>query len=202
MNCSPSRQWLGRQAYLPLWQQMQSRAADIAAGRADEVVWTCEHDAVYTTGRRGIDNRIGPLLPAPLITIDRGGETTFHGPGQLLLYPLIHLRRRAIGVRSYVALLEQSCIHLLADTGIRGARRPGFPGVWIDKAKVAAVGVRVSQGVAYHGMALNMDVDMHWFQAIRPCGLSLPPACAKDYGTLPSMNVMAEQWSTHMIALL
>jgi len=204
LPASPSlrRHWLGRQPYLPLWQRMQQRAADIAAGCGDEVIWTCEHEPVYTTGRRGIDNRVMHALPAPLIRIDRGGETTFHGPGQLLLYPVIHLRRRGIGVRDYVHMLEHSCIDLLAALDIDAGRRCGFPGVWVGAGKVAALGIRVSNGVAYHGMALNLDVDMHWFQAIKPCGLTLPAVNASACAKLPLPADMAENWSIRFAALM
>lgn len=202
LTIPPTCHWLGRQPYLPIWQQMQQRAANVAAGRAAEVIWSCEHDPVYTTGRRGIDNRVMSGLPAPLIRIDRGGETTFHGPGQLLLYPVIHLRRRAIGVRDYVHMLEQSCIDLLAELGIDATRRCGFPGVWIGGGKVAALGIRVSNGVAYHGMALNLDVDPHWFAAIKPCGLTLSAVNVGAYATPPPMAVMAENWWRGFAALL
>jgi len=198
----PAWQWLGHQPYLPMWERMQCRAADIAAGRDIEVIWACEHEPVYTTGRRGIDNRVMRELPAALVRIDRGGETTFHGPGQLLLYPVIHLRRRGLGVRDYVYRLEQSCIDMLAGMDIDAGRRCGFPGVWIGAGKVAALGVRVSNGVAYHGMALNLDVEAHWFQAIKPCGLTLLAVNAKAYGKLPPIAGVADQWCDHFTSLL
>ncbi|MDQ6993908.1 MAG: lipoyl(octanoyl) transferase LipB [Mariprofundus sp.] len=197
-----NQQWLGLQSYRPLWRRMQQRAIDIAAGGADEVIWTCEHEPVYTTGRRGIDNRVMSELPAELIRIDRGGETTFHGPGQLLLYPMIHLRKRQLGVRNYVHLLEQSCIELLASMDVTGVRRCGFPGVWLGQAKVAALGVRVSNGVAYHGMALNLNVDPCWFNAIQPCGLQLEAANLIDFALIPSMIDVAASWSRHLATLL
>ncbi|PIP02382.1 MAG: lipoyl(octanoyl) transferase [Zetaproteobacteria bacterium CG12_big_fil_rev_8_21_14_0_65_54_13] len=202
LSTRPAWHWLGRQPYLPLWHQMQQRAADIAAGSAAEEIWACEHDPVYTTGRRGIDNRTMRELPAQLIRIDRGGETTFHGPGQLLLYPVIDLRRRSIGVRDYVHMLEHSCIDLLTAFDIDAGRRCGFPGVWIGSGKVAALGIRVSNGVAYHGMALNLDVDMHWFQAIKPCGLTLSAVNASACAELPSPADMAENWSRRFVSLL
>jgi len=202
VSIQPPWQWLGCQPYLPLWQRMQRRAADIAAGMDDEVIWACEHEPVYTTGRRGIDNRVISELPAPLIQIDRGGETTFHGPGQLLLYPVIHLRQRGIGVRDYVHMLEQSCIDVLAEIGVDAVRHCGFPGVWIGEGKVAALGVRVSNGVAYHGMALNLDVEPHWFQAIKPCGLTLLAVNASACVSLPPMAGIAEHWCSHFSSLL
>ncbi|MDQ6969651.1 MAG: lipoyl(octanoyl) transferase LipB [Mariprofundus sp.] len=167
-----SHEWLGRQTYEPLWQQLQQRAAAVVNGISTEIIFSCEHEAVYTTGKRGIDNRLGASLPAPVIHSDRGGEMTFHGPGQLMLYPIVHLRARKIGVKTYVHRLEQSCIGLLQGIGVQAHRRCGFPGVWTEQGKIAALGVRVTHGVAYHGMALNVDVDPAWFAAINPCGLN------------------------------
>ena len=166
--------WLGRVAYEPVWARLTSRAAAIVNGTDREVIWACEHEPVYTTGRRGVDNRVAGTLPAPMVHTDRGGETTFHGPGQIMLYPVISLRARGLGVRAYVHLLEQSCIDLLAQTfGLAATRRDRMPGVWIGRGKVAAVGVRVSRGVACHGMALNVDVNPSWFAAINPCGTGM-----------------------------
>ncbi|HKJ82713.1 MAG TPA: lipoyl(octanoyl) transferase LipB [Mariprofundaceae bacterium] len=153
---------------------MRGQAEAIAANDAEEVIWGCEHEPVYTTGQRGIDNRLH-RLDAPLVQTDRGGETTFHGPGQVMLYPFVHLRRRGLGVRTYVHHLEQACIDLLQqEYGIDAERRCGLPGVWTESGKIAALGIRIRSGIAYHGMALNADVEMKWFNAIRPCGTTLP----------------------------
>lgn len=188
-------QWLARQPYGPMWSRMQQRAIAVADGLLPEIIWTCEHEEVYTTGRRGVDNRLGGELPAPMIVTDRGGETTFHGPGQIMLYPVINLRQRGIGVRDYVYLLEQSCIDLLAGMGVHADRRSGFPGIWLETGKIAALGVRVTHGVAYHGMALNVDVDVRWFAAINPCGLGLPAiSLASRITPLPSQE-LADSWN-------
>lgn len=181
---------------------MQQRAAAIADGVADEVIWGCEHDPVYTTGRRGVDNRTGAALPAPLLQVDRGGETTFHGPGQLLLYPVVDLRRYGVGVRDYVTMLEQSCINLLATMDIDSGRRSGFPGVWIGSGKVAALGVRVTRGVAFHGMALNLAVEAGWFAAINPCGLSMAAVNVDAYAPVPAMEIVAGEWRDSFLGLL
>jgi len=196
--------WLARQSYLPLWQKMKRQAAHMAEEpKCAESIWLCEHDAVYTTGKRGCDNRVNPSLPAPFHVVDRGGETTFHGPGQIMLYPFLRLRQRGLGVRDYVQVLEESCIRLLADNGVTAYRRDGCPGVWLDDGKVAAMGVRVSRGISYHGMALNIQVDPAYFSAINPCGLGC--AAVSLYQTdvatvdLPSL---ASAWHTHMLTLL
>lgn len=191
--------WLGRQPYEPTWQRLQARAAAIAAGTDSEIIWACEHDPVYTTGRRAIDNRHSPQLPAPLIVTDRGGETTFHGPGQVMLYPLLNLKQRRIKVRQYVYLLEQACILLLADYGVLAERHCGLPGVWVDDRKIAAIGLRVVGGVAYHGMALNVHCDLAWFDAINPCGTGLKACRLQDLiGMKPELSRVAEQWQGHL----
>jgi len=202
-TAGPAIAWLGCQPYRPTWERMQARATSIADGSEGECIWCCEHEAVYTTGMRGRDNRTVPELPAPLVRTDRGGETTFHGPGQLMLYPLLDLRRRRLGVRRYVALLEESCILLLAELGVASARRCGLPGVWTDAGKIAALGVRVRHGVAYHGMALNVRLDPDWFACIEPCGLSLPVDRLENHGlVLPGDQQLAELWAAQLAELL
>lgn len=195
-NTDPDHAWLGRQAYKPLWEQLNRRARQVAAGEAAEIVWACEHEPVYTTGRRGVDNRTTPVLPAPLIKTDRGGETTFHGPGQLMLYPIVNLSQRSLGVRDYACMLEQSCIDLLAGLGIQAQRQPGFPGVWLGNAKIAALGLRIQRGVAYHGMALNVEVDARWFDAIDACGTGLASTnVSKWLARVPPMPELASTWT-------
>ena len=195
--------WLGRQPYAPTWERMRDLASDIAAGEASECIWCCEHDAVYTTGMRGRDNRTVEELPAPLLRTDRGGETTFHGPGQLMLYPLIDLRRRRMGVRQYVGMLEESCLRTLAQLGVAAVRRCGLPGVWTEAGKIAALGVRVQRGVAYHGMALNVRVDPRWFACIEPCGLRLPVDRLYRHAIpLPNDATLASMWAQQLVALL
>ena len=196
-NNHPVFEWLGRQSYEPVWQKMRFRAKEVAAGKAEEIVWTCEHQPVYTTGRRGVNNRLEEKLPAPFIETDRGGETTFHGPGQLMFYPVIDLRKRGLGVKQYVHLLEQSCMDTLNNLGVPSERRIGFPGVWMAHGKIAALGIRVSKGVAYHGMALNVSVAAHWFAAINPCGIGKKAANLSSFCTPPPLYDLAEMWHTY-----
>jgi len=184
-----------------MWQRLRAHAAALAAGEAGEVIWCCEHEPVYTTGRRGVDNRRA-ALPAPFVRTDRGGETTFHGPGQLMLYPVLSLRRYGLGVKAYVQLLEQSCIDLLAEYGIAAERRPGFPGVWTTRGKIAALGLHVARGVAYHGMALNVHVDARWFAAIDPCGTGLAVDRMADHGVTPALPALAKCWAAGIERLL
>jgi len=200
---SPPFEWLGHQPYESMWQQLKSRAEAIASGEADEIIWACEHEPVYTTGRRAVDNRQQPTLPAPLIHTDRGGEMTFHGLGQLMLYPLIHLKQRHISPKAYVHLLEQSSINLLAELGIVAERRCGLPGAWTEEGKIAAIGLRIKEGVAYHGMALNVAVDPQWFAAINPCGTGLKSVSMHAYMDVePEISGLAERWQHHLSKLL
>lgn len=194
--------WLGRQPYKPVWQLLSKRASAVADGLEYEKVFACEHEPVYTTGRRGVDNRLNTELLAEVVQSDRGGEMTFHGPGQIMLYPVINLRERKMGVKQYVYLLEQSCINLLHDIGVSASRRCGFPGVWTVEGKIAALGVRVTRGVAYHGMALNANVDPNWFAAINPCGLRSSVVCISDYCEPSSVSTVAESWQNHFSELL
>jgi len=196
-------EWLGVQPYEAVWKKMKKHAALLASDDADEVVWACEHQPVYTTGKRAIDNRLDTALPAPLFVTDRGGDTTFHGRGQVMLYPMIHLRRRGLTVRQYIELLEESAIQTLSKYDITAERRCGLPGVWTDKGKIVAMGIRISQGVAYHGMAMNMAVDLAYFKAINPCGLGLNTVNMQDYlDVLPSNKQLAQAWSDSLKGLL
>jgi lipoyl(octanoyl) transferase len=199
----PGFEWLGAQAYEPTWHRLQAKATAVATGTSDEIIWSCEHEPVYTTGRRAVDNRAQPTLPAPLIHTDRGGETTFHGTGQIMLYPIIHLRKRHITAKQYVHLLEQSAIDLLGGLGIETDRRCGLPGVWTKEGKIAAIGLRIHNGVAYHGMALNVDVAAHWFDVINPCGTGKKSVSMTRYiGKTPELEALAGLWRSHLTSLL
>jgi len=191
---SPDFAWLGRQDYVVFRQKMQNHARLLQQGEVGEIVWSCEHEPVYTTGRRGIDNRRQTELPAALIETDRGGETTYHGPGQIMLYPLLSLRSRGLGVRDYVCLLEQSCVDLLDHLGIAAGRQEGLPGIWVGHAKIAAIGLRISHGVVWHGMAFNVSVPPQWFAAINPCGSGLGVSCVSDFINPPPLAELANQW--------
>jgi len=155
---------LGRVDYLPTLEAMRRFTRSRDGATADEL-WLLEHPPVYTLGQGAAPVRVSNRIP--VMAADRGGEITYHGPGQVVLYTLVDLGRRAIKVRAFVRLLEQAVIDLI---GGRAARRPGAPGVYVDGAKVAALGIRVMRGKAYHGLALNVDMDLTPFSAIDPCG--------------------------------
>jgi lipoyl(octanoyl) transferase len=155
---------LGRADYLPTWQAMREFTRARSEATPDEL-WLVEHPPVYTLGQGA-----RPVVVAngiPVVRTDRGGEVTYHGPGQVVLYALVDLARRDIKVKRFVALLEEVVIELV---GPRAARRAGAPGVYVDGAKIAALGIRVARGRAYHGLALNVDMDLAPFSAIDPCG--------------------------------
>jgi lipoyl(octanoyl) transferase len=168
---------LGRVPYEPTLEAMRSFTRDRSQATPDEF-WLLEHDPVYTLGQ-------GARAPAPpngipLVQSDRGGGVTYHGPGQLVLYTLVDLARRGIKVKRFVWLLEQCVIDLL---GPRAERRAGAPGIYVGGAKIAALGIRVVRGRAYHGLALNVDMDLTPFSAIDPCGYpGLPVIQVRDLG--------------------
>jgi len=155
---------LGRVDYLRTLEAMRGFTRSRDEATADEL-WLLEHPPVYTLGQGAAPVRVANGIP--VIAADRGGEITYHGPGQVVLYTLVDLGRRGIKVREFVRLLEQVVIDLI---GGRAARRPGAPGVYVEGAKVAALGIRVMRGRAYHGLALNVDMDLTPFSAIDPCG--------------------------------
>ena len=155
---------LGRADYLPMLEAMRRFTRERDESTVDEL-WLLEHPPVYTLGQGAAPASVANGIP--VIASDRGGEITYHGPGQVVLYTLVDLARRSIKVKAFVRLLEQAVIDLI---GPKATRRPGAPGVYVDGAKVAALGIRVTRGRAYHGLALNVDMDLTPFSAIDPCG--------------------------------
>jgi lipoyl(octanoyl) transferase len=160
---------LGRQSYEPVWRAMQDFTNERTSTTPDEI-WFTDHQAVFTLGLNTAPEHLLAPGDIPVIQIDRGGQVTYHGPGQLMIYPLVDLRRAGLGVRDLVTALEQSVVDLLADFEINAASRPDAPGVYVDGRKIASVGLRIRRGASYHGMALNVAVDMEPFSRINPCG--------------------------------
>ena len=159
----------GRQDYVPLWHEMQSFTDTRDENTADEI-WFCEHPPVFTMGLNASKEHLLAPGDIPVVNIDRGGQVTFHGPGQLMVYPLIDLRRAGKGVRKLVTALEQSVVDLVADYDVDAAADPCAPGVYVDGTKLASVGLRIRRGSSFHGMALNVDIDLEPFSRINPCG--------------------------------
>lgn len=160
---------LGRQPYEPTWQAM--RAFTDARGKdTPDELWLLEHDPVFTLGQAGKMEHV--LMPGdiPVVPVDRGGQVTYHGPGQIVGYPLIDLRRLGVGVRDLVNRIEQAMIDTLATWDIQAVRRDGAPGVYVGDAKVGALGLRVRRGCSFHGLAFNVNMDLEPFLRINPCG--------------------------------
>ncbi len=161
---------LGRRDYLSVWEAMKAFTAEREAAATDEV-WVVEHPPVFTQGLNGKEENILNPGDIPVVQVDRGGQVTYHGPGQLVLYVLIDLGRRRLGVKDLVRHLEDAVIDSLAEYRILAGRREGAPGVYVDDAKIAALGLRVKRGYSYHGLSFNIDMDLTPFARIHPCGL-------------------------------
>lgn len=160
---------LGRVDYAPTYAAMQAFNAGRGADTADEL-WLCEHPPVFTQGLAGKPEHLLRDIGIPVVKIDRGGQITYHGPGQLVVYLLLDLKRRRLMVRELVSRMEQALIDLLAEYRIEAARLAGAPGVYVGGAKIGALGLRIKNGCSYHGLALNIDADLAPFAAINPCG--------------------------------
>ncbi|MEP1214692.1 MAG: lipoyl(octanoyl) transferase LipB [Marinobacter sp.] len=160
---------LGEQPYLETWEAMKSFTAGRDASTPDEI-WLLEHPRVYTQGQAGKAEHILAPGDIPVIQVDRGGQVTYHGPGQLVVYLMIDLTRHKLGVRALVDVIERSIVRTLAEFGIAASPRPDAPGVYVDEAKIASLGLRVKRGCSFHGLALNVSMDMEPFRRINPCG--------------------------------
>jgi lipoyl(octanoyl) transferase len=167
---------LGRVDYEPTWRAMQHFTAQRTADTPDEI-WLLEHDPVFTLGLAGKPEHLLRDTGVPLVKIDRGGQITYHGPGQLIAYLLLDLRRHPYKVRELVTRMEQTIIDLLAGYGVSAERRRGAPGVYVADAKIAALGLRVKNSCSYHGLSLNIDMDLSPYQAINPCGYEGMAVC-------------------------
>lgn len=173
----------GRVDYEKAWRAMQAFNDERRADTTDEI-WCLEHPPVYTLGLAGRTEHILDAGGVPVVQTDRGGQVTYHGPGQLVVYLLLDLKRSGIGIRYYVHLLEQAVIDMLAGLSVDAGRRARAPGVYVDGKKIAALGVRVRGGGCYHGLALNVDMDLSPFDGINPCGYeALEVTQISDYGT-------------------
>ena len=160
---------LGRQPYAPVWQAMSAFTDNRTAATVDEL-WLLEHDPVFTLGQAGKMEHVLAPGEIPVVPVDRGGQVTYHGPGQIVAYPLIDLRRAGVGVRELVCRIEQAIIDTLAHWNIEAVRREGAPGVYVADAKVAALGLRVRRGCSFHGLAFNVNMNLEPFHRINPCG--------------------------------
>ena len=159
----------GRLEYVTAWRAMQDFTRARTAETPDEI-WLVEHPPVFTLGLAGRAEHVLTPGDIPVVKSDRGGQVTYHGPGQAVAYVMLDLRRLGIGARELVRRLEASAIDVLAGYGLEGHRRDGMPGVYVDDAKICAIGLRISRGCSYHGLAMNVDLDLAPFSRIDPCG--------------------------------
>ncbi|MDB2387371.1 lipoyl(octanoyl) transferase LipB [Shewanella sp.] len=160
---------LGRQDYASVWHAMQHYTDNRDEHSQDEI-WVVEHTPVFTQGQAGKSEHILNPGDIPVIQVDRGGQVTYHGPGQLVIYPLIDIKRLKIGVRQLVTHIEQSIINMLTRYNIAAYAKADAPGVYVEERKIASLGLRIRKGCSFHGLALNVDMDMSPFQRINPCG--------------------------------
>lgn len=165
----PELRWLGRVDYEPTWRAMQDFTQQRDGSTRDEI-WFLEHPAVFTLGMNAKPEHLLAPGDIPVVQIDRGGQVTFHGPGQLVVYPLLDVRRLGLGVRQFVMALENAVIDMVAQWNIAAAGRRDAPGIYVGARKLGSVGLRIRRGCSYHGLALNVAMDLEPFQRINPCG--------------------------------
>jgi lipoyl(octanoyl) transferase len=194
---------LGLVDYEPTWQRMQAFTAARTPETPDEI-WLLEHPPVYTVGIAGRAEhlpRVGTGIP--VVRIDRGGQITYHGPGQLVAYLLLDMRRSGLTVRPLVRRIEQAVIDLLDHYGLAARGDPAAPGVYVGGAKIAALGLRIKHGCCYHGLALNIDMDLTPFHAIDPCGYrGLEVTQLRDHGVRDSVSQVADRLAAHLSRML
>jgi len=159
----------GLQAYEQVWHAMQD-FTDERTNSTDDVLWVLEHEPVYTQGQAGKPEHLIAPGDIPVVQVDRGGQVTYHGPGQLVVYLMIDITRLGIGPREFVSTIESAIIHTLALYGLAAVARQDAPGVYIDDAKIASLGLRIRKGKSFHGLSLNVDMDLEPFKRINPCG--------------------------------
>lgn len=189
---------LGLQDYEPIWKQMQALTLTRDEQSVDEI-WLLQHKPVYTLGLSGKREHIIRNNDIPIIPVDRGGQITYHGPGQLVAYCLCDIQRLKLGANEFVKKLEQSLIDLLNDYALQAHRKPGAPGVYVNDKKIAALGLRIKQGRSYHGLSLNIDMDLSPFDDINPCGYAgLAVTQLKDLGVNKEIETINQQLIDHL----
>jgi lipoyl(octanoyl) transferase len=193
---------LGQVEYERTWREMQSFTDSRSADTPDEV-WYLQHAPVFTLGRNGKPEHLLDTGEIPVIQVDRGGQVTYHGPGQLVVYPLLDLTRLQLGVQSLVRILEQAVIDLLAGHGVTATRRDKAPGVYVDDRKIAALGLRVRRGCCFHGLSLNVDMDLAPFSMINPCGYpGMQVTQLADLDITQPLDTIMRQFQAHFERLL
>lgn len=193
---------LGRYSYVPVWQAMQKFTDERDTNTPDEI-WVVEHDPVFTQGQAGKEEHL--LMPGniPVVKVDRGGQVTYHGPGQIVIYVLLDLKRRKIGIRELVTHIENAIVNALAEHNINAAAKPDAPGVYVEGKKIASLGLRVRKGCTFHGLALNVDMDLEPFLRINPCGYAgLEMIQCRDFSAPEQFKPIEQQLTKHLCTLL
>ncbi|WP_415885893.1 lipoyl(octanoyl) transferase LipB [Neptuniibacter sp. QD37_6] len=160
---------LGLQPYEPTWQRMQEFTNERDDSVEDEI-WSLQHEPVFTQGQAGKEEHLLGTGDIPVVQVDRGGQVTYHGPGQAIVYLLLNLKRKKLGVRELVSIMEESVVETVQSYGIDAYAKPDAPGVYVDNSKIASLGLRVRRGCSFHGLALNLAMDLEPFLRINPCG--------------------------------
>jgi lipoyl(octanoyl) transferase len=199
---SPTLRWLGRAEYEPTWRSMQAFTDSRAETRRDEI-WFLEHPPVFTLGMNASREHLLNPGSIPVVHVDRGGQVTYHGPGQLVVYPLLDVRRLAMGVRELVVALENAVIALIATWSIAAYGRRDAPGIYVAGRKLASIGLRVRRGGSYHGLALNVAVDLEPFGRINPCGYrGLEVTDLRSLGVTITTEATAHALAPHLLHAL
>jgi lipoyl(octanoyl) transferase len=190
---------LGTVAYEPTWRAMQRFTEQRDQNTRDEL-WVLEHPAVFTLGMNGKAEHVLAAGDIPVVNIDRGGQVTYHGPGQIVVYPLLDLRRLNLGVRDLVVALENAIVATVAQWGIRAVGKRDAPGVYVDGCKLASIGLRIRRGCSYHGLALNVAMDLEPFRRINPCGYAgLEVTQVSELGGPSDMRVVADALAAQLV---
>jgi len=193
---------LGVCEYTPVWKEMQAFTLQRNAGTQDEL-WLLEHPPVFTQGMNGKPEHLLAPGNIPVVPVDRGGQVTYHGPGQLVAYAMLDLARLGIGIRRLVEVLEQSVVDWLAVQGVTAQARRDAPGVYVEGAKIAALGLRVKRGCSYHGLALNVNMDLEPFSRINPCGYQgMPVTQLGELGISLSVEEVGQRWLPYLASQL
>lgn len=199
---APEVRWLGRVDYEPTWRAMQTFTNERDADTPDQI-WFLEHPPVFTLGMNAAPEHLLAPGEIPVVQIDRGGQVTYHGPGQLVVYPLLDVRRAGLGVRQMVMALERAIIDLLASWNIEAVAKREAPGVYVNGRKVASIGLRIRRGSSYHGLAFNVAMDLQPFQRINPCGYrGLEVTDLRSLGVNASVQEVADALSPRLLASL
>jgi lipoyl(octanoyl) transferase len=199
---APVLRWLGRAQYQPTWRSMQ-RFVDARGPDTPDEVWFLEHPPVFTLGMNARPEHLLAPGDIPVVQIDRGGQVTYHGPGQLVVYPLLDLERAGLGVRALVEGIERAIVATVAQWGIEAVGRRDAPGVYVDARKLASIGLRIRRARSYHGLALNVAMDLEPFRRINPCGYAgLEMTQVSDLGGPADLRVVAEALAPRLLESL